>query len=177
MLTCIVGNPPYNNRSKNLFDIEEYKYCGVDDNGIKKRIKDNLSLHNLSDDYVKFIRWAQQQIDKKPYGIVAIISSNGFLDNVTFSGMRWSLLNSFDKIYILNLHGNSRKKEKCPDGSKDENVFNIRAGVCISIFIKTKPKGKLSNTPDCKVYYYDVYGDREYKYDFLNKHLTFKKKN
>lgn len=169
MITCITGNPPYSNKSKNLFNLDEYKYCKVDDNGIRKRIENGLSLHNIQDDYVKFIRWAQEEIDKKPYGIIAVITNNGFINNVTFQGMRWSLLNSFDEIYILDLHGNSRKKEKCPDGSKDENVFNIMAGVCISIFIKTKPKDKLKNIPDCKVYHHDVYGDKKYKYDFLNR--------
>ena len=90
----------------------------------------------LQDDYVKFIRYAQWKIDKNGEGIVGFITNHSYLDNPTFRGMRESLLQSFDRIYILNLHGNALKKEKCPDGSKDENVFDIRQGVAIGIFIK-----------------------------------------
>ncbi|EAK1936537.1 DNA methyltransferase [Campylobacter jejuni] len=116
----------------------------------------------LLDDYVKFIRFAQSKIDSQENGIFAFISNNSFLDNPTFRGMRYSLMQSFDKIYILNLHGDTRKKEKAPDGSKDDNVFDIMQGVSINIFIKQNSKAK--NT---KIYYHDLYGKRKDKYEFL----------
>ncbi|MBC2830553.1 DNA methyltransferase, partial [Campylobacter jejuni] len=100
--------------------------------------------------------------DSQENGIFAFISNNSFLDNPTFRGMRYSLMQSFDKIYILNLHGDTRKKEKAPDGSKDDNVFDIMQGVSINIFIKQNSKVK--NT---KIYYHDLYGKRKDKYEFL----------
>nr|WP_251823386.1 type ISP restriction/modification enzyme [Campylobacter jejuni] len=116
----------------------------------------------LLDDYVKFIRFAQSKIDSQENGIFAFISNNSFLDNPTFRGMRYSLMQSFDKIYILNLHGDTRKKEKAPDGSKDDNVFDIMQGVSINIFIKQNSK-----TKNTKIYYHDLYGKRKDKYEFL----------
>ena len=98
---------------------------------------------------------------------MAYINNHSFLDNPTFRGMRWSLMQSFDKIYIIDLHGNSKKKEVCPDGSKDENVFDIQQGVSINIFIKNgkKHKGELA-----EVYHYDLYGKRDVKYNYLLEH-------
>ena len=92
----------------------------------------------LSDDYVKFIRFAQWHIEQTGYGIVAFITNHSYLDNPTFRGMRYSLLQSFDEIYILDLHGNKKKHEHAPNGSKDENVFDIQQGVAISIFVKCR---------------------------------------
>ena len=91
--------------------------------------------HWLDDDYVKFIRYAESFIEKNLSGIVAYVTNNGFLDNITFRGMRWHLMQTFDKIYILNLHGDSQKHEKTPDGQKDENIFDIKKGVAIVIFV------------------------------------------
>ncbi|MFM6404322.1 MAG: hypothetical protein ACKPGT_06600, partial [Microcystis sp.] len=90
----------------------------------------------LNDDYVKFIRFSQWRIEKTGYGILAFVTNHGYLDNPTFRGMRQSLLKTFDDIYILDLHGNSKKKEVCSDGSPDQNVFDIQQGVAIGIFIK-----------------------------------------
>ena len=90
----------------------------------------------LLDDYVKFIRFAQERIEKTGYGILAFISNHSYLDNPVFRRMRQSLIETFDDIYILNLHGNSKKKEKNPDGSEDKNVFDIQQGVSIGIFVK-----------------------------------------
>ncbi|EHU1054451.1 N-6 DNA methylase [Campylobacter lari] len=128
----------------------------------KHKLENEKNPKWLLDDYVKFIRFAQSKIDSQENGIFAFISNNGFLDNPTFRGMRYSLMQSFDKIYILNLHGDTRKKEKAPDGSKDENVFDIMQGVSINIFIKQNSKAK--NT---KIYYHDLYGKRKDKYEFL----------
>lgn len=128
----------------------------------KHKLENEKNPKWLLDDYVKFIRFAQSKIDSQENGIFAFISNNSFLDNPTFRGMRYSLMQSFDKIYILNLHGDTRKKEKAPDGSKDDNVFDIMQGVSINIFIKQNSKVK--NT---KIYYHDLYGKRKDKYEFL----------
>ena len=128
----------------------------------KHKLENEKNPKWLLDDYVKFIRFAQSKIDSQENGIFAFISNNGFLDNPTFRGMRYYLMQSFDKIYILNLHGDTRKKEKAPDGSKDDNVFDIMQGVSINIFIKQNSKAK--NT---KIYYHDLYGKRKDKYEFL----------
>ncbi len=90
----------------------------------------------LQDDYVKFIRFAQWRIEKNGYGIVGMITNHSWLDNPTFRGMREKLLKAFDKIYVLDLHGNVKKEERAPDGSKDENVFDIQQGVAISLMVK-----------------------------------------
>jgi len=159
---CIVGNPPYSGISSNngkwISDlIEDYKYIdGVHFNERK---------HWLNDDYVKFIRYGQHFIEKNGSGILAFINPHGFLDNPTFRGMRWNLLKTYDKIYTIDLHGNSKKKEVCPDGSPDQNVFDIMQGVAITIFVKT---GKKKATELGKVYHYDLYGKREMKYEFLS---------
>ena len=157
----VLGNPPYSGISANNFEwimrlIEDYKYV----NGAHF----NERKHWLNDDYVKFIRLGQSFVDKNNEGVLAYINNHSFLDNPTFRGMRWSLMQSFDKIYIIDLHGNSKKKEVCPDGSKDENVFDIQQGVSINIFIKNgkKRKGELA-----EVFHYDLYGKRQDKYDYL----------
>ncbi|MFP6255668.1 N-6 DNA methylase [Helicobacter pylori] len=115
----------------------------------------------LLDDYVKFMRFAQNKIESLGHGLFGFISNNAFLDNPTFRGLRRSLLECYDEIYILNLHGNARKKEETPQGAKDENVFNIMQGVSINLFVKKAQAIKQ------KICYYDVYGERAEKYDFL----------
>lgn len=137
-----------------------------------KSILDRHKLQNeknpkmLLDDYVKFIRFAESKIQHQGSGIFAFISNNGFLDNPTFRGMRYHLLKSFDKIYILDLHGNARKKETTPSGEKDDNVFDIMQGVSINIFIKTKQDSKAL----AKLYHAEIYGKRKEKYNFLYQH-------
>lgn len=159
----VIGNPPYSGISSNNGDwiqnlIEDYKY--VDGEHFKER------KHWLNDDYVKFMRFGQHFIDKNGEGVLAFINPHGFLDNPTFRGMRWNLMQSFDKIYTIDLHGNSTKKETAPDGSVDQNVFDIMQGVSINLFVKTgkKKKGELG-----KIFHYDLFGKRELKYDFLTK--------
>lgn len=137
-----------------------------------KSIFDRHKLQNeknpkwLLDDYVKFIRFAESKIQHQGGGIFAFISNNSFLDNPTFRGMRYHLLQSFDKIYILDLHGNARKKETTPSGEKDDNVFDIMQGVSINIFIKTKQDSK----DLAKLYHAEIYGKRKEKYNFLYQH-------
>ncbi len=157
----VMGNPPYfgfkSNDGEWITKItNDYKFV----NGLNI----NEKKHRLGNDYVKFIRFGQFFIDKNKEGVLAYINDHGFLFNPTFKGMRWNLMYSFDEIYILDLHGNSKKKEKSNDGTKDENVFDIQQGVSINIFIKTgnKKKNELA-----KVYYYELLGLREMKYDFL----------
>ncbi len=158
-IRVIIGNPPYLASSTNEYDISAYKF---ETDGITALKEKNSKW--LNDDYVKFIRFSEKHIEKDGKGVLAFISNNGYLDNPTFRGMRASLLRTFDKIYILNLHGNSIKQEKCPDGSKDENVFDIRVGVSIIFAIKTS-----KNNAWGKVYYQDLYGLREDKFTKLQK--------
>ena len=120
--------------------------------------------HWLNNDYVKFIRFSQWKIDQSGSGILGFITDNSYLDNTTFRGMRQSLMNSFDEMYIVDLHGNSNKKEKAPDGSKDENVFDIQQGVSIVFFIKNKKSARK------QIVHRDLFGLREHKYDWLDKH-------
>ncbi len=135
-ILVITGNPPYSGHSKNKGKwisaaIDEYKMADGRPLGEK-------NPKWLNDDYVKFIRFAQMKMDKVDEGVVGIITNHSFIDNPTFRGMRQSLMKSFDQIYILDLHGNSKKREVAPDGSVDQNVFDIQQGVAISLFIKTK---------------------------------------
>jgi len=166
---CVIGNPPYAVSSTNKGEwiqnlISDYK-------------KDlNEKKINLDDDYIKFIRYGQHFIDKNGSGILAYISNNSFIDGITHRQMRKSLLTSFDKVYIIDLHGSAKKNESALDGSKDENVFDIQQGVSINIFVKTvkKKKNELG-----QVFHFDLYGNREYKYLTLNENdlqkIEFKK--
>ncbi len=162
----VIGNPPYRGHSANKKLIWHEKDLLQDykqEPGGGKLKERNPKW--LNDDYVKFLRYGQFFIERNNEGILAFINNHSFLDNPTFRGMRWHLLTTFDKIYIIDLHGNAKKKEVCPDGSPDENVFDIQQGVSINIFLKTnkrKKQGKLG-----KVFHYDLYGLREYKYSYL----------
>ena len=161
---CVIGNPPYSVESQNKGEwimklMEDYKKEPNTNQRLKER---NPKV--INDDYVKFIRYAQYYVEKNGSGVVAFINPHGFLDNVTFRGMRWNLLKTFDKIYTLDLHGNAKKKEVCPDGSKDENVFDIMQGVSINLFVKT---GKKHSAELGKVYHADLWGKREHKYEYL----------
>jgi len=145
-ILVILGNPPYSGHSSNIGEwiSDEIKvYYQVDGKPLGEK-----NPKWLQDDYVKFIRFAQWKIDQTGEGVLAFITNHSYLDNPTFRGMRQSLMNSFNEIYILDLHGNSLKKEKCPDGSKDENVFDIKQGVAVALFIKSKQVGQtfLSDT-------------------------------
>lgn len=155
--SVVIGNPPYAVSSTNKSEwiqnlISDYK-------------KDlNERKINLDDDYIKFIRYGQYFIDKNGEGTLAYISNNSFIDGITHRQMRKHLLESFDKIYILDLHGNAKKKEVCPDGTPDQNVFDIMQGVSINIFIKT---GKKKPSELGQIFHFDLQGRRDFKYDFL----------
>ncbi len=154
---CVIGNPPYNRTSTNISNFISNLLADY------KRNLNERNLVPLDDDYIKFIRYGQHYIEKNAEGILAYISNNSFVDGVTHRQMRKNLLETFDKIYILNLHGNAKKREKSPDGSKDENVFDIMTGVSINIFVKTLK----NNTSIGDLFQYDLYGKRHSKYKFL----------
>lgn len=142
-ILVITGNPPYSGHSKNkgawiTAAIDGYKFTFEEDS-TGREVRKPLGERNpkwLNDDYVKFIRFAQLKMDVIEEGVVGIITNHSWLDNPTFRGMRQSLMRSFEQIYVLDLHGNAKKKESAPDGSKDENVFDIEQGVAISLFVK-----------------------------------------
>ena len=153
----IIGNPPYLATSTNPFDISAYKF---ETDGNTKLQEKNSKL--LNDDYVKFFRFAEQIIDNSGEGIIAFVSNNGYLNNPTFRGMRASLLRTFDRIFIVDLHGSTSKKEVAPDGGKDENIFDIMQGVALFIGIKTT-----ESTEWAKVYKTDMWGSRKSKFQSL----------
>jgi len=157
-ILVILGNPPYSVSSANKSEFIEKEMTIY-----KEDVRSERNIQPLSDDYIKFIRFAHWKIDKSGKGVIGMITNNSYLSGLIHRGMRKKLLKSFNEIYILNLHGNSRIGEKCPDGSKDENVFDIMQGVSIALFIKNKEQETIR-----KIYYQDVYGLRENKYDFLN---------
>jgi len=175
-IMVVLGNPPYSGVSANagirtVTDpktgkpkqeltwigklIEDYKVVDGQPLGERK--------HWLQDDYVKFIRFGQWRIKETGKGILAFITNHGYIDNPTFRGMRQSLMNTFTNIYILNLHGNVKKKEVAPDGGKDTNVFDIQQGVAIGIFIKEAGK-----EPSGRIHYADLWGLRDGKYQTLS---------
>ena len=167
----VMGNPPYSAESNNKTDyanslVNKYK---VEPGGLQKLKERNPKW--LNDDYVKFIAFAEDMIERNGSGIVGMITNNGFLDNPTFRGMRWHLARTFDKIFVVNLHGNAKKRETTPDGSKDENVFDIMQGVSIMIAVKNNTK----QAEFADVYYQDIFGLRQDKFDQLGTELTFEK--
>lgn len=186
-ILVVLGNPPYSGISSNngpwidgllkgaipskdsksgkTSHTSTHSYYHIDGKRIKER-----NPKWLQDDYVKFIRWAQWRLEQTGSGILAFITNHGYIDNPTFRGMRWSLLQSFDEIYILDLHGNSKKREVCPDGSLDENVFDIQQGVAIGIFVKrgTRSKKRKAKDGEASVYHAEIWGKRQDKYEQLS---------
>jgi len=162
----VMGNPPYSVSSVNRGEwiqnlIADYKQ------GLNER------KLNLDDDYIKFIRYGQFMVEKNGEGILAYISNNSFIDGLTHRRMRERLLQTFDRIYILDLHGDSRKKERAPDGAKDRNVFDIMQGVSINIFVKSNKKKAGASA---QVFHFDLFGARQAKYEFLWGHALGKVK-
>lgn len=155
----VIGNPPYSVSSTNKSPWIEKLTADY-----KKDMKER-NIQPLSDDYIKFIRFGQHFIDKNGEGVLAYISNNSFIDGLIHRQMRRHLLESFDKIYILDLHGNAKKKEVSPDGLPDQNVFDIMQGVSINIFVKT---GKKRERELGKLFHSDLQGKRNFKYDYLN---------
>jgi len=159
LFAVVIGNPPYSGVSANKGRwiaslIEDYRKADGKPLGERKTM--------LDDDYVKFIRFGQWRIQRTDRGVLALITNNAWTDNPTFRGMRQSLLGKFTKVYILNLHGDSKRKEICPDGSKDENIFDIQQGVAISTFLRNEAKDGPAS-----VNYSELWGLRELKYEVL----------
>ncbi len=160
-IMVVIGNPPYSGESSNAFYKDHDVYKQEPEGG---KLQERNSKW-INDDYVKFFRFAESMIDKAQEGIVCMITAHGYIDNPTFRGMRWHLMKTFDSIYILDLHGNTNRKEISPDGSTDENVFNIKTGVSIFFGIKKQTKNKkIAN-----VYQADLYGKRQHKFSYLEK--------
>jgi hypothetical protein len=171
-ILVVLGNPPYSGHSANkgpwIDSLLKGSYYYVDGQPLGEK-----NPKWLQDDYVKFIRWGQWRIEQSGAGILAFITNHGYLDNPTFRGMREKLLKSFSEIYLLNLHGNAKKRERVPEdvqralgiGEQDENVFDIQQGVAIGIFVKEPEK-----SGPAKVFYADLWGVRERKYQWLLEH-------
>ena len=157
-ILVILGNPPYSKISVNKSEFIEHEMQVY-----KEDVLEEKNIQPLSDDYIKFIRFAHWKIDREGKGIIGMITNNSYLSGLIHRGMRKKLFESFDEIYVLNLHGSSRFGEKSLDGSKDENVFDIQQGVSIALFIKREKHVK-----ECRVFYQDVYGSRETKYSYLS---------
>ncbi len=162
-IMVIIGNPPYSGESFNkgafaMKLVEKYKF---EPGGVEKLREKNSKW--INDDYVKFLAFAEEMITKTGEGIVAMITNHAYLDNPTFRGMRWHLTKTFSSIYVLDLHGNAKKKETTLEGGQDKNVFDIQQGVAIIIAVKNKTKRKdLAN-----VYRADIWGTRKAKFEFL----------
>lgn len=172
-IMVVLGNPPYANNSENkgpwITDLMR-GYDSINDEEVESyfmsegKTLGERNPKNLNDDYVKFIRFAHWRINRTGHGVLAFITNHGFLDNPTFRGMRESLLKDFDELYLLDLHGNVKKRELQDNGKADENVFDIQQGVSINFFIK-----KDQSAGETKVYKADLYGTRTEKYNFLLK--------
>ena len=167
----VLGNPPYANfgrQNRNDFILgllADYKR-GLNEKKI-----------NLDDDFIKFVRWAHWRIEQTGQGVIGYITNNVYLDGLTHRRMRESLLETFDEIYVLNLHGSAKKQETAPDGSKDDNVFDITVGVAIVLLVKLPPdasrkdaKGAKAKKKNATVHHADLWGLRKNKYDWLNVH-------
>ena len=157
----VLGNPPYSGHSANkgpwITDL-----IGLYKRGFPE-LKKPAQAKWLSDDYVKFIRFAQWRIERTGEGILGFVTNHAYLDNPTFRGMRRSLMETFDEIYLVDLHGNAKQKERAPDGGKDENVFDIQQGVAIGLFVKRRDAGESL----AQVFHSDLWGERDAKYGWL----------
>ena len=160
-IMCVIGNPPYSGHSSNKGEwinslMAVYKKS--------PELKLPAQAKWLSDDYVKFIRFSESLIEKNGEGVLGFITNHGYLDNPTFKDMRLHLMETFDRIHVIDLHGNAKKKEVSPDGSADKNVFDIQQGVAIIVAVKKRPTGSKSLA---SVYHHELWGTREKKYGWL----------
>jgi len=158
-IMVVLGNPPYSGHSANKGEwitglVRDY--YRVDGQPLGER-----NPKWLQDDYVKFIRFAEWRIHETGEGVLGYITNHGYLDNPTFRGMRQHLMQTFDEIYVLDLHGNSKKREKAPDDGKDENVFDIQQGVAILLAVKNKTEIGATKKAPGRVFHADLWGRRE----------------
>lgn len=175
-IMVVLGNPPYSGHSANSSVDKDGK-----PNFIGKLLREYYFVDGaplgernpkwLQDDYVKFLRFGEWRIEQTGHGVLAFITNHGYLNNPTFRGMRQHLMQTFDEIFVLDLHGNSKKKEQTPEGGKDENVFDIQQGVAIILAVKyarqTSEVVKTSEVSDAKVYHSHLWGLRKEKYAAL----------
>ncbi|MGA8725389.1 MAG: type ISP restriction/modification enzyme [Acidimicrobiales bacterium] len=178
-IMVVLGNPPYQGQSMNA----SYRVFTTSE-GKRKRVKtfigellddyytvdgEPLGERNpkwIQDDYVKFIRFGQWRIDRTGRGVLGFVTNHTYLDAPTFRGMREKLLKSFDDIYVLDLHGSLRRRERNPDGGIDENVFDqIQQGVSIALFVKSDGADDLAT-----VHFQERWGTRQEKYSWLGSH-------
>jgi type I restriction-modification system DNA methylase subunit len=166
-IMCVVGNPPYSGHSSNKGEwingmMDVYKQS--------PELKKPAQAKWLSDDYVKFIRFSEHLIDRNGEGVLGFITNHSYLDNPTFLDMRQHLMQTFDRIYVMDLHGNSKKKEVTPEGKPDKNVFDIQQGVAVIIAVKKTLTSKTKKP--ATVYHSDLWGSRAAKYAALEKATT-----
>jgi predicted helicase len=166
-IMVVMGNPPYSVSSNNKSSFIEKLVADY------KKNLDEKNIQPLSDDYIKFIRFSEAMIAKNGQGIVAMITNNSFIDGLIHRQMRKHLMQTFDSIYILDLHGNSKKKETAPDGSKDENVFDIQQGVSIICAVKNSIGTDADTNAD--VYHAELYGSRKSKFKALTSPIEWAK--
>ncbi len=148
----VLGNPPYANFGRQNGSAWIKRLLNQYKHGLHER------KQNLNDDFVKFIRWSQYMVDRAGAGIVAMITNNTYLDGLTHRQMRRSLLESFSDIYVLDLHGSNGKRELSPNGKRDENVFGIRQGVSIGLFVKRR-----GTSVPATVQHAELWGSRDEK--------------
>lgn len=164
-IMCVIGNPPYSGESANKGEwimrlLEAYK---MEPGGVERLNERNPKW--INDDYVKFIRFSEHLIERNGEGVLGLITNHGYLDNPTFRGMRWHLLNAFDRLYVLDLHGNTKKKETTPEGTPDKNVFDIQQGVSILIGVKKRTVSDSKSLAE--IFHGELWGERESKYQKL----------
>ena len=179
-IMVVLGNPPYAGHSANAsWRLERISPRSDRTRRVPTWIGDRLQTYYevdekplgernskwLQDDYVKFVRFGQWRIEQTGAGVLAFITNHSYLDNPTFRGMRQQLMQTFTDIYVLDLHGNTRKGEQAPDGGLDENVFDIQQGVAISLFVKERGK-----KGPARVHHAEHWDKREDKYHWLATH-------
>ncbi|MFH1639806.1 MAG: N-6 DNA methylase, partial [Chloroflexota bacterium] len=156
-IMVVLGNPPYSKASANKGEYIEKLMVRY-----KTAVRSERNIQPLSDDYIKFVRFAHERIERTGYGIIGMITNHSYLSGLIHRGMREELMKTFDEIYVLNLHGSALLGEGAPDGGKDENVFDIRQGVAIALFVKRAGHDGMAS-----VKYTDLWGLRDGKYSYL----------
>ena len=161
-IMVVLGNPPYSGHSANKG--EWITHLLNDYAVLKTAVRPERNTKWIENDYVKFIRFGQWRIEQTGSGVVAFITANSYLDALTFRGMRKNLLEEFTNIYVVNLRGSTKRKSS-PEGTTDENIFEIQPGVSIVFLMKEETIDGMA-----AVYYCDIHGTRASKYAWLNQH-------
>ncbi|HUX98607.1 MAG TPA: type ISP restriction/modification enzyme [Candidatus Deferrimicrobium sp.] len=156
-ISIIIGNPPYSRSSKNT-----NKYIENLMNTYKRDVRNEKNIQPLSDDYLKFIRLAQEYIQQRDCGIIGLVTNHSFLTGLIHKGVRTELMKIFNRIYVLDLHGSKIVQERVPKYLKDENLFDVRQGICIIFLLK------IPSSNDSKVFHFDLFGSKATKFEWLN---------